>query len=326
MQTPFPTSFPMYTGGDMLADMLNDMSAGRIVATNNPSGAIVDGLKEMRAVVEKVLDASMTASHYHTSEVGLVGDLFNLYPAGPNPMEFAVWVYEGGGAALWQEMYDVKNLPIHPTMAMCTSAELFGWFAEPVTSMDTFKGMKFRTAGIWGDMLTAAGAAVVTMPGGEIYEAMQRGVIDAFEFSSAGVDYAAGFHELGANMHGPGIHAPMSAFEFLVHKDTWNKLPADLQAIVTHACEANFIRTLAYVDYGDTLGVQKLQDYGTTFVSLPEDVQIGIVKIANEKYDEIAAEDAFFAKVLQSQREFLTAYRAMKAFAQPDPALMEMYK
>jgi len=316
----------MYTGGEMLFGMMKDMSAGRIVATNNPSGAIVDGLKEMRAVVEKVLDGSMTAAHYHTSEVGLVGDLFNLYPAGPNAMEFATWVYEGGGQAMWQEMYDRKNLPIHPTMAMCTSAELFGWFKEPITSMNDFKGMKFRTAGIWGDMLTSAGAAVVTTPGGEIYEAMQRGVIDAFEFSTAGVDYSAGFHELGAYATGPGIHAPVSAFEFLVHKDTWNQLPADLQAILTHSCEANFLRTLAYIDYGDVVGMQKLIDYGTKFVTLPEDVQIDIVKLANAEYDEIAAGDDFFKKVLNSQREFLTAYRAMKSFAQPDPNLMEAYK
>jgi TRAP-type mannitol/chloroaromatic compound transport system substrate-binding protein len=80
------------------------------------------------------------------------------------------------------------------------------------------------------------------------------------------------------------------------------------------------------VDYGDTLGMQQLTDYGTQFVSLPESVQIGIVKIANEKYDQIAAGDPFFAKVLKSQREFLTAYRAMKSFAQPDPNLMEEYK
>ena len=192
--------------------------------------------------------------------------------------------------------------------------------------MDTFKGMKFRTAGIWGDMLTAAGAAVVTMPGGEIYESMQRGVLDAFEFSTPGVDFAAGFHELGAYAHGPGVHAPMSAFEFLIHNDTWNKMPADLKAILTHACAANFITSLAMVDYGDTLGMQQLTDYGTQFVSLPESVQIGIVKIANAKYDQIAAGDPFFARVLKSQREFLTAYRAMKSFAQPNPNLMEEYK
>lgn len=316
----------MYDGGNMLAAMIQDMSAGRISITNNPGGAIVDALKEMRAVHEGVLDVSLTAAHYHTSEVSLVGDLFNLHPAGPAPQEFCVWVYEGGGAELWQQMYDQRNLNVVANLSMFTSAELFGWFAEPITSMSDFQGMKFRTAGIWGDMLTEAGAAVVTMPGGEIYESMQRGVIDAFEFSTPGVDWSAGFHELGAYVHGPGIHAPQSAFEFLVSKDNWNALTPDLQAIVVHACEANTIRTLAMIDYQDMLGMQQLRDYGTDFVYLPEDVQIGIVQIANEMYDDIAADDPFFAEVLESQREFLTAYRDMKAFAQPDPQLMEAYK
>jgi len=237
-----------------------------------------------------------------------------------------VWYYEGGGAALHQEMYDRKSLKVKANLGMFTSAELFGWFAKPVTSMDDFKGMKFRTAGIWGDMLQTAGAAVVTMPGGEIYEAMQRGVIDAFEFSTPGVDFSAGFQELGAYVHGPGIHAPQSAFEMLVSAAQWSKLTPDLQAIVNHACEANTIRVWAKIDYADTLGMQKLRDYGTDFVSLPESVQVGIVEIANDLYDEIAAEDEFFAKVLKSQRDFATAYRDFKAFAQPDPQLMEAYK
>jgi TRAP-type mannitol/chloroaromatic compound transport system substrate-binding protein len=306
----------------LFTDFVKDMSGGRLVITNNASGAIVDGLKEMRAVHEGVLDCTMTGSHYHTSEIGLTGDLFNLYPAGTSPQEFAVWYYEAGGEALHQEMYDRKSLNVKSDLGMFTSAELFGWFAEPVKTMNDFKGMKFRTAGIWGEMLNEAGAAVVTMPGGEIYESMQRGVIDAFEFSTPGVDWSAGFHELGAYVHGPGIHAPQSAFEFLVNKDQWDALPADLQAIVDHACEATVIRSLAMVDYSDTLGIKNLRDYGTEFVYVPEDVQTAIVAIANKKYDEIAAEDEFFAKVLESHRSFLIEYRDFKAFAQPDPSLM----
>jgi len=269
-----------------------------------------------------VLDCTLTGSHYHTSEIGMAGDLFNLYPAGMSPDEFFVWYYNGGGAALHQEMYDRKGLKVKANLGMFTSAELFGWFADPVKSMNDFKGMKFRTAGIWGEMLNEAGAAVVTMPGGEIYESMNRGVIDAFEFSTPGVDWSAGFHELGAYVHGPGIHAPESAFEMLVGTDKFNKLPADLQAIVSHACEASTIRVWSLIDYSDMLGMQNLKDYGTEFVYLPEDVQTSIVEIANKMYDEIATEDEFFAKVLASQRDFVAPFREFKAFAQPDPTLM----
>lgn len=220
-------------------------------------------------------------------------------------------------------MYDRKGLNIH-VVGPCgfSSAELFGWFNKPMLSLGDFKGMKFRTAGCWGEMVTEMGAAVVFLPGGEIYESMQRGVIDCFEFSTPGADYSAGFHELGAYMHGPGVHAPQSCFEFLVNKDRWNELSPDLKAIVTHAAEAMTVRLWGVYDYSDMEAMDALKEYGTEFVYLPEDLQREIVKVANEYYDEKAKEDPFFAKVLESQREFAKRYRAFKAFAQPDPDLL----
>jgi len=322
MQTPFPTGFIMYQAGNNWAMSLNDMSGGRFNATMNAGGAVVDALKEMRAVHEGVLDATYTGAHYHTSEVGFAGDLFNLYPAGTDPWEFIVWYFDGGGAALHQEMYDRKDLNVKAFLGGMTSAELFGWFAEPVTGMESFEGMKFRTAGIWGEMLNEAGASVVTMPGGEVYESLQRGVIDAFEFSTPGVDFSAGFHELGAYVHGPGIHAPQAAFEVLINMDVWNSLPADLQSIFEHSCEASLVRSWSLVDGADTVAITALQDYGTEFVKLPDDVQMAITELAHEKYAELAAEDEFFAKVYKSQTDFDIAFRAFKDFAQPDPDLM----
>ncbi|MFW6150743.1 MAG: TRAP transporter substrate-binding protein [Chloroflexota bacterium] len=322
LQTPFPTGFVTYWEADTIGQWITEMSNGRITVDVLPSGAVVPGLKEMRAVHEGVLDAAWTGSHYHTSEIGLGGDLFNLYPAGLAPREMMTWVYEYGGDEQWQEMYDRMDLNVKAMFAGLTSAELFGWFKEPVDSMEDFKGMKFRTAGIWGEMLTEAGAAVVTMPGGEVYESAQRGVIDAFEFSSPGVDYSAGFHELGAYMHGPGIHAPQAAFELLINKDSWNELSPDLQSIVMRAAEAMVARGWAHVDAYDTEGIQSLKEYGTEFVTLPVEVQEEIVELANEKYDEIAQEDEFFARVLESQRDFVAKYREFKAFTQPDPQIM----
>jgi len=322
MQTPFPTGFIMYQAGNNWAMSLNDMSGGRFDATMNAGGAVVDALKEMRAVHEGGLDATYTGSHYHTSEIGFAGDLFNLYPAGTDPWEFIVWYFDGGGAAYHQEMYDRKGMNVKAFLGGMTSAEQFGWFADPVTGMDSFEGMKFRTAGIWGEMLNEAGASVVTMPGGEVYEALQRGVIDAFEFSTPGVDWSAGFQELGAYVHGPGIHAPQAAFEVLINKDVWNSLPADLQSIFDHSCEASLVRSWSLVDGTDVVAIKAMQDYGTEFVSLPDEVQIAITKLAHEKYAELAADDEFFAEVYDSQMAFAKTFRDYKAFAQPDPDLM----
>ncbi|MFW6102771.1 MAG: TRAP transporter substrate-binding protein [Chloroflexota bacterium] len=323
MQTPYPTGIVMYDVGQHFADILNEMSGGRFEAEVEPSGAIVDGLKEMRATHEGVLDASLTASHYHTSEVGLVGDLFNLYPAGTNPWEFIVWFYYGGGKELHQEMYDRQDLNIQAGMLYgMTSAESFGWVADPIESLSDFDGMKFRTAGIWGDMLTEVGASVVTMPGGEVYEAAQRGVIDAFEFSTPGVDYSFGFHELGAYLHGPGIHAPQSAMEVLVNKDVWNEMSPELQSIFMNAAQASLVDGWAMTNWKDVEGMRDLTDYGTEFVSLPESVQREVTEIAHDMYRDIAAEDDFFATVYEDQMAFLEEFRDYKDFTQPDPDLM----
>jgi len=323
IQAPFPEGMSIYKGCRDWAAAVTEMSGGRLTVKDFPSGAIVPGLQEMFAVHEGTLDACFTGSHYHTSEIGLAGDLFNLYPAGLAPREMMAWVYDGGGLELWQEMYDRKGLNIHVLgPGGFSSAETFGWFNKPMKSLSDFKGLKFRTAGIWGEMVNEMGGAVTTCPGGEIYENMERGVLDAFEFSTPSVDYSVGFHELGAYLHGPGIHAPESCFELLVNKDRWNELPSDLRAICTHAAEAMTARIWAFNDYHDAIAMEDLADYGTKFVYLPEDLQKEIVEVANAKYDEIAAEDEFFAKVLESQREFAIKYRALKNFIQPDPNLM----
>ncbi len=327
LQVHWPVGFALYYGPREVGKYITEMSGGRLTVEVFPAGSIVPALEEMMATHEGLLDAAVQTPHKHTGKLGLAADAFTLYPAGLSPLEFLTWVYEGGGLELWQEMYDRKGINVHevgPTGI--SSAELFGWYSKPMLSLGDFKGLKFRTAGIWGEMLTEMGAAVTHIPGGEVYTSMERGVIDAFEYSTPAVDYSAGFHELGAYVHGPGIHAPMCAFDLLVNKDTWNALPDDLKAIVTHAAEATTLRTLAFLDYGDIGAIEKLKAYGTQFVSLPEDVQREVVKVANEYYDMKAAEDPFFAKVLESQRDFAKRYRAYKAFTQPDPDLMAYEK
>jgi TRAP-type mannitol/chloroaromatic compound transport system substrate-binding protein len=323
LQGPFPSGLTLFYGAKEFAKKVNETSGGRLDIKAFPGGAIVPALKEFDAVNKGTIDAHFSGSHYHTSQVGLAGDLFNLYPGGPNPLEFAVWCYEGGGLKLWQEMYDRHNYNVVALGPMgYSSAELFGWFKKPIKNLSDFKGMKFRTAGIWGEILSELGAAVVQTPGGEIFESMKRGVLDAFEYGSPATDYSAGFHQLGAYTVGPGIHAPMSAFELLVNKKSWEKLPPDLQAIVRTAAEATSLRMLCYMDHEDLLAMGKLKAYGTKFYRLPEAVQKQVVKKANELYDRKAKEDPFFAQVLKHQREFLKKYRSYKDFTQPNPDLM----
>ena len=324
LQSPFPAGLAVNFGATYFAKMVTESSGGRLTVKFFPGGSIVPPLKEFDAVKSGTLDAHFSSSLYHTSQVGLAGDLFALYPGGFSATEFATWCYEGGGLALWQELYDRKGYPV---VALGTaglySAELFGWFKKPIKTLNDFKGMKFRTSGMWGEILTELGAAVVMLPGGEIFESMKRGVLDAFEFSTPGNDYSAGFHQLGDYMIGPGIHAPGSAFELLVNKNSWEKLSPDLQALVKVAASASSFRMLNALDYSDVVAMEKMKAYGVKAFELPQDVQKEVVKVANALYDRKAKEDPFFAKVLNHQRNFLKEYRAYKNFTQPNPNLMQ---
>jgi len=322
-QAIWPAGFTSYKDSEEVLRRINVASGGRLKITLQPSGAIVPAYEILDAVHAGAVDAMVSGI---SSEFGKfpTAMFFDKYPAGPSAWEEYVWLYKAGGMELWQELYDMNKINVHVVGPMgASSAESFGWFPEVIDSLRDFKGLKFRTQGIWGDVLTELGCSVVTMPGGEVYEAAQRGVIDAFEYSTPSVEWSAGFHELRPVCMEPGMHAPMSLFDFKVNKDRWNELPADLKQIAEIGAQAGAVYMLASADYDDLAGFENMVDYGVEFALLPEEVQLEIVRVSNEIWDEMAKKDPFFAKVLKSQREFLSKYRALMGYKQPDPALME---
>jgi len=322
VQAIWPAGFMSYVSCEDVIKRINVASGGRLEITLYPSGAIVPGYEIFDAVDSHALDGQVSGISAQFGKFA-TAMFFDKYPAGPNVLEIYTWLYQGGGLELWQELYDMNDINMHVVGPIgCSQAENFGWFPEKITSLDDFKGLKFRTQGTWGDVLTTLGASVVTMPGGEVYESAQRGVIDAFEYSTPAVDMSAGFHEIQPVMMEPGIHAPIALYDFIVNKDAWNELPDDLKVLVELGCQAGATWVLTDTDYQDIAAFKALQDYGTEVGVLPDEVVKEIVIVANEIWDEMAAEDPFFAKVLKSQRDFLKDYRAMYSMKQVDSALL----
>lgn len=323
LQSVWPAGFQSHVECEKMCDRINVASGGRMDITLHPGGAIVPAYEVLDAVAAGAVDGEVSGISTQFGKFA-TAMFFDKYPAGPNAYECYVWLYEGGGLELWQELYDMNDINVHVVGVLGASqAENFGWFDEPVTSLDDFVGLKFRTQGTWGDVLTSLGASVVTMPGGEVYESAQRGVIDAFEYSTPAVDLSAGFPEIRNVMMEPGIHAPTALYDLIVNKDSWNELPPDLQELVQLGCDAGAMRVLAATDYADGLAYVELIDMGIQVESLPDDVIAEIVVVANEFWDEMAKDDPFFAKVLKSQRDFLRGFRAMQDLKQPNPALLD---
>jgi len=322
-QAVYPAGFSLYNHAATIVDRINAASGGRLHIELLPSGAIVPAYEVIDGISSGALDSGIATSCTGFGKFASIM-FFDKYPAGPSAWEEYVWLYKGGGMELYQELLDQNNINIHAVGPIgAISAESFGWFPEVITSLDDFKGLKFRTQGIWGDVLNELGCSVVAIPMGEVYEAAQRGVIDAFEMATPAVDWSAGFHELRPVLMQPGIHAPDSLMDFSVNKDCWNELPDDLKQLVEIGCQAGAVYMLASADYEDIEGFENIKDYGVEVAYLPEEVQLEIVRISNEMWDRMAEEDPFFAKVLESQRDFLESYRGMMELKQPDPTLME---
>jgi len=320
LQTPWPVGFQPHQECDAALQKINAASGGRLEMTLHPGGAIVPTNEILDAVNSGALAGEVSGISTQFGKFA-TAMFFDKYPAGPNAYEMYVWLYEAGGMDLWQELYDRNNINVHVVGVIGASqAESFGWFDEPVTSLDDFQGLKFRTQGTWGDVLTSLGASVVTIPGGEVYESAQRGVIDAFEFATPAVDLSAGFWEIKPVLMEPGIHAPTCIYDVIVNQDEWNALPNDLKLILELGCQAGASSVLTATDYDDMLAFKELEEKGIDIHQLPDNVIEEIVRVSNEMWDEMAADDPFFAEVLESQRDFLRNFRAMQDLKEPKGA------
>jgi TRAP-type mannitol/chloroaromatic compound transport system substrate-binding protein len=282
------------------------MSGGRFIIEFFPGGAVAPATKEFDALDRGIIEMVQTGMHYNMDKFS-TGGLYNIIVAGPTPMAYITWYLEGGGEELIQELFADYNV-MGLSVLTIGRAEMFGYSNSPLEKMADFKGLKFRTAGDWGEVLTDYfGASVIFLPGGEIYEAMQRGVIDAFEFSSPSVNVPFGFNEIAKYAVFPGIHAPGVLMPGLVNKDAWAKLPDDFKIILEHAVLAECLRNHLVESDQDSWGVEQHRAMGMEIISLSEEVQKEIEAAAADFYSKKAEGDAFFAKVYNSVNEYKKA-------------------
>lgn len=300
---------------DLFANMVTEASDGRLKIVSHPAGAIVPAVEVFDAVNAGVIDVGHTITVFRP-DAPPAAPLFWGVPGGMTAPEYWVWLYEGGGLALWQEMYSGYNIGFVGPGGI-TGPASFAWSRVPLDELADFEGLRIRSVGLAGKVLNALGAKLVVLPAGEIYTAMEIGMIDAAEFSIPSLDLHFGFHEVAPYLIQPGLLEPSSLLELLINKDSWNALPADLQKIVQRSAEAATLMGWAHSQIQDAQAIEVFKAYGTTIVELPQGVQVAIRAEANALLDAKALDDAFFAEVLASQRAFLEVYRPYEELLTP---------
>jgi len=315
-QPPQAKGSEAFKRNDYFIDMIEDMADGQIEITRFGGGEIVPNLTELDAVDKGTLDCSTASAGYFLGQLGNQLDLFSHYPGGPDAAGLSYWIYQGGGQELYNAQFDDYN--IHSVAPyQFGPAELFCHSNKPITTLEDFKGLKYRTAGIWGNVLERVGASVCMLPGSELYTSIERGVIDAFEFTGPGNNYSMGFQECAQYIVGPGIHAPCTSGNFMINKDRWNELPDNIKCIIEHAAEANSARSIAKIMKEDMLGMEQFEEYGTDMLLLSDEVQYQICDIAKEMYDEWALEDPVWAEIYHSSQAFFESWYKYNDFVNP---------
>ena len=227
--TSWPKNYPgLGSAPENFAKMVETMSNGRLQIKVFGAGQLVPALEVFDAVSQGTAEMGHGAAYYWTGKAKATA-FFTSIPYGLNAQEMNGWLHYGGGLELWRELYEPFNLV--PYAGGSTGVQMAGWFNREINSMEDIKGIKMRIPGLGGDVITRAGGVSVTLPGGELYTAMQTGVIDATEWVGPYNDLAFGFHQVAKYYYYPGWHEPGPILEFIVNKQALESLPEDLRAI-----------------------------------------------------------------------------------------------
>src|SRR3990167_5139441 len=217
---------------------VNDMAGGRLRIDFLVTGSVVKTFQEMDAVSQGVLDAAHNVPVYWYGK-SKAASLFGSGPInGMDAHQTLAWIYRGGGLELYNELLKNLNLNVIGFFAMPMPTQPLGWFRKPITSAAGLKGLKYRTVGLAADLFQELGAKVTQLPGGEIIPALEKGVIDAFEFNNPTSDMRFGAQDVIKNYMMGSFHQATEFFEIAFNKKKWATIPKDLQAILQYAAEA----------------------------------------------------------------------------------------
>ncbi|MCF6276055.1 MAG: TRAP transporter substrate-binding protein, partial [Robiginitomaculum sp.] len=227
--TSWPKDFPgLGIMANRFAEFVKTMSEGRIEVKVFAAGELVGATEVFDAVSTGAADMYHSAEYYWQGKAKGFS-FFTAVPMGLTATEMSGWINFGGGQELWDNLSAKFN--IKAFHAGNTGHQMGGWFKKEINTLEDFKGLKMRMPGIGGEVIRRLGGAAVKLSGGEIYQALQSGAIDATEWVGPWNDYAFGFYREAPYYYGPGFHEPGAALGVGVTLDVWNSLSATDQAI-----------------------------------------------------------------------------------------------
>ncbi len=297
MATSWPRGLDTIFGGaETFAETVKALSGGKFIINAREAGELVGGLEVLPSVQEGGIKAGHTASYYYIGKSPVTA-FGTALPFGLTYRQQNAWLYEGGGLKMMQDLYAEKfNLIQFP--AGNTGTQMGGWFNKEINNVGDLQGLKMRIPGLGGKVMEKLGVLVQVLPGGEIFQALQTGNIDATEWVGPYDDTKLGFNEVAKFYYYPGWWEPGPSLEVEIGLDEWNNLPEEYQAIVEAAAYTANATMMAKYDVRNPEALKEIIDGGNvTILPFPDDVMQASKDAADELFEELKGQDADFATV-----------------------------
>jgi len=300
------SSFPkaldtIFGAADVFAQKVGEMSGGKFTITVHPGGELMPAFGVVDGVQQGTVEMAHTAPYYFhgKDETFAIG---TAIPFGLNSRQLTAWFYDGNGLKLMREFYDQYNIINFP--GGNTGAQMGGWYRKEIKGLADIKGLKMRIGGFAGRVLERMGGVPQNIPGGEIYQALEKGTIDATEWVGPYDDEKLGFYKVAQHYYYPGWWEGGAQLDFYINKDAFNALSAENQAIVTAAASHAHVTMQAMYDARNPQALKRLVAAGAKLQAFPKTVMDEAFTQAMGLYEEIGSKNANWKKVYEDYANF----------------------
>ncbi len=314
MASSFPKSLDtIYGGGEVLAKRVGEITGGKFQISVHAAGELVPAFGVVDAVQANSVECSHTASYYFVGKNKTFGFDTTL-PFGMNQRQQNAWMYHGGGMALVQDFMKEYGIVTFP--GGNTGVQMGGWFRKEIKTVADLKGLKMRIAGLGGEVMTRLGAVPQQIAGGEIYQALEKGTIDAAEWVGPYDDEKLGFNKVAPHYYYPGWWESNSMYSFYVNSKVWEGLPKEYQAAFEAAAAEVNIDMMAKYDFKNPPALRRLVGGGTKLHAYPLDLMKAAQNAAFALYEEESSKNPAFRKIYEPWKKFRAEVMLWHRFAE----------
>jgi TRAP-type mannitol/chloroaromatic compound transport system substrate-binding protein len=314
MASSFPKSLDTIFGAaEEFARQVSAMTGGKFQISTHPAGELMPAFGVVDGVQNGTVEMAHTAPYYffgkdETFALGCV------IPFGLNSRQMTAWMFEGNGLKLMREFYKTYNIINFP--GGNTGAQMGGWFRKPVTSLADIKGLKFRIGGFGGKVIERIGGVPQNIPGGEIYQALEKGTIDAAEWVGPYDDLKLGFNKVAPNYAYPGWWEGGPQLDFFINQKAFDALTPEYKAIVEAAAAYAHVDMQAKYDGRNPAALRTLVSSGTKLFRFPKDVMELAFKESMAMYAELSDKNPHWKKVYADFTKFRAEQNLWFRFAE----------